>query len=125
MRPLAQDACCKIARMSKAMSALLALAILCWPLPALSQATGRTSLDSIYSDAQSLRGQAAYNAHCATCHGAALEGVSAPELSGNRFLERWREGTLDGIYNFIRQRMPLGRSVHPGADLPQGAAKFT
>jgi len=98
--------------MPKAVSSLLALAILCWPQHALSQATGKTSLDSIYSDAQSIRGQAAYTAYCATCHGAALEGVSAPELSGNRFLERWREGTLDGIYNFIRQRMPLGRSAN-------------
>jgi len=38
-----------------------------------------------------------------------MEGVSAPELTGSRFIGRWREGPLDGIHNFIRQRMPLGR----------------
>ena len=38
-----------------------------------------------------------------------LEGISAPALTDRRFLDRWREGNLDGIYNFIKQRMPFGR----------------
>jgi hypothetical protein len=42
------------------------------------------------------------------CHGEALEGVSAPELKGNHFLERWREDTLDTIYSYVRENMPLG-----------------
>jgi hypothetical protein len=41
----------------------------------------------------------------------ALNGVSAPELTGDRFIERWREDTLDAIYGFIRERMPPGRST--------------
>jgi hypothetical protein len=49
-----------------------------------------------------------------------LEGVSAPALTDRRFMDRWREGSLDGIYNFIKQRMPLGRSPNapriPDAD---------
>src|SRR5439155_7591300 len=61
-------------------------------------------------EAQAMRGQAVYKAVCSGCHGNALEGMSAPALTGNRFIERWREGRLDGIYNFIRQRMPLGRA---------------
>jgi mono/diheme cytochrome c family protein len=80
---------------------------------AQSQASGKTVLDGVYSDAQTMRGQSVYTTACSACHGKALEGVSAPELTGNRFIERWREGTLDGIYNFIRERMPLGRA--PGA----------
>ncbi|HEY2381949.1 MAG TPA: cytochrome c [Terriglobia bacterium] len=69
-----------------------------------------TVLDGTYSDTQAARGKALYTANCGTCHGDTLEGVSAPALTGNRFLERWRESTLDGIYGFIRERMPLGRS---------------
>ena len=80
------------------------------PIPGYSQAPQTTVLDSVYSDPQASRGQNVYQAACASCHGDALEGVSAPELTGNRFIDRWREGMLDGIYNFIRQRMPLGRS---------------
>jgi hypothetical protein len=75
-------------------------------------AEGKTVLDGVYSEAQTLRGQTSYTAMCSGCHGKALEGVSAPELTGNRFIERWREGALDGMYNFIRQRMPLGRPAN-------------
>jgi mono/diheme cytochrome c family protein len=97
--------------MSKAFVGLL-LMMLCKPALAQSQTPARTILDGVYSEAQSTRGQALYTADCAGCHGKALEGVSAPELTGKRFIERWREGTLDGIYYFIRQRMPLGRSAN-------------
>jgi hypothetical protein len=77
---------------------------------AQSQAPGKSVLDGVFSDAQARRGQAAYTAHCSTCHGDALEGVSAPELTGKHFLERWREDTLDTVYNFIRENMPFGRA---------------
>ncbi len=78
---------------------------------AQSQAPSRTVLDGVFSEAQASRGQAAYTAHCSVCHGDALEGVSAPGLTGNRFLERWREDMLDTIYNFIKENMPLGRAA--------------
>src|SRR5436190_2290841 len=95
---------------AKAAATSLILLVLCIPaVQAQSQNPGKTVLDGVYSEAQVTRGQASYTATCSACHGKALEGVSAPELTGNRFIERWREGTLDGIYNFIRQRMPLGR----------------
>jgi mono/diheme cytochrome c family protein len=68
-----------------------------------------TVLDGAYSDAQAGRGKSAYTAQCGSCHGVALEGISAPALTGKQFLERWREGTLDGIYEFIRARMPFGK----------------
>jgi len=96
--------------LGKSAAASVVWLVLCLPtVQAQSQASGKTVLDGVYSDAQVARGQAFYTAVCSGCHGDALEGVSAPELTGNRFIERWREGMLDGIYNFIRQRMPLGR----------------
>jgi len=76
---------------------------------AQSPAPGRTVLDGVFSEEQAKRGQTAYTTHCSGCHGDALEGVSAPQLTGNHFLERWREDMLDTIYNFIRENMPFGR----------------
>jgi S-disulfanyl-L-cysteine oxidoreductase SoxD len=89
------------------------------PAFAQSQPAQRTILDGVYSEAQARRGLPLYTTHCAACHGNALEGVSAPELTGNRFTERWREGTLDGIYSFIKQRMPPGRAASTNP-LPDG-----
>jgi hypothetical protein len=80
-----------------------------------SQTPRVTVLDGVYSAGQAERGQTVYKANCAACHGNALEGVSAPELTGNRFISRWREGMLDGIYGFIKERMPLGRSPNSSA----------
>ena len=86
--------------------------VLCRPaVQGQLQTTGNTVLDGVFSEAQAKRGQAAYTAHCSVCHGDTLEGVSAPELTGNHFLERWREDMLDTIYNFIRENMPLGRAA--------------
>ncbi len=81
-------------------------------LQAQSEAREKTVLDGVYLDAQAKRGQASYTTHCSACHGNALEGVSAPPLTGNRFIERWREGELYPLYDFIRQRMPFGRPAN-------------
>lgn len=89
----------------------MVLLVLCLTPVAQSQRAPGTILDGVYSEAQAARGRALYTIHCAACHGNALEGISAPELTGTRFTERWREGTLDGIYNFIRLRMPPGRAA--------------
>jgi len=78
---------------------------------AYCQTPRATVLDGVYSGEQAERGQTVYQKKCATCHGNMLEGVSAPELTGSRFIRRWREGMLDGIYKFIKERMPLGRSA--------------
>jgi len=93
--------------------ASLALLLFCVPavlrVQARPQDPAKTVLDGVYSDQQAVRGKALYTTHCSACHGNAMEGVSAPELTGNRFIERWREGMLDGMYTFIRDRMPFGR----------------
>src|SRR5579883_1682525 len=75
----------------------------------LLQTSPKTVLDGAYSEMQAGRGKTAYTTHCTSCHGDALEGISAPTLTGARFLERWRESPLDGLYLFIRDRMPFGR----------------
>lgn len=47
-----------------------------------------------------------------------LEGVSAPALTGNRFLDRWREGAVTPVYDFIRQNMPPARRQVESASIP-------
>ncbi len=85
------------------------------PAMAARQEFGTTVLDGVYSEAQAARGQAAYRTSCVACHGDAGEGVSAPALAGDRFIERWREDTLVPIYGFIRERMPPRRAANAGA----------
>jgi S-disulfanyl-L-cysteine oxidoreductase SoxD len=80
----------------------------CAPATAQTPAPAKTTLDGVFSETQTARGKATYTTFCASCHGDDLKGVSAPELTGNRFIGRWREGTLDGIYEFMRQVMPKG-----------------
>jgi len=77
-----------------------------------SQGSEKTVLDGVYSNPQAERGHGFYTTYCGACHGSSLEGVSAPPLTGTRFIERWREGALDPLYEFIRQRMPFGRPAN-------------
>ena len=77
-----------------------------------AQTPPKTVLDGVYSDKQAARGHDFFNAVCSSCHGDALEGVSAPPLTGNRFIERWREGMLNPLFDFIRERMPFGRPAN-------------
>ena len=88
------------------------MASLVWLFAAASalagQAPSRTILDGVYSEPQAERGRNVYTTVCRSCHGPALEGIAAPPLTGTRFIERWREGTLDSLYTFIRERMPFG-----------------
>jgi len=70
---------------------------------ALAQAP-TTVLDGVYTHPQAERGEGIYSASCIGCH----EGQDAdgPELTGNAFLDRWREDKLEPLFTFIRTRMP-------------------
>jgi mono/diheme cytochrome c family protein len=92
-----------------ALSSFASLVLYIPAVQAQSPAPGKTVLDGVFSEGQARRGKAVYTTHCSACHGDALEGVSAPQLTGAHFLERWREDTLDTFYNFIRENMPFGR----------------
>jgi len=73
------------------------------------QTPSKTALDGVYSEGQAARGKTVYTAACSQCHGDALEGVAGPALTSTRFVDRWREGTLDALFNFMKERMPPGR----------------
>ena len=64
----------------------------------------KTVLDGVFTAAQADRGGVVYGEECAACHEGA--DVDGPPLTGAPFIDRWREDTLDGLFEFIKARMP-------------------
>ena len=59
-----------------------------------------------FTKAQAGKGRQAYREHCATCHGAKLEGIHlAPGLTGSRFDTMWRGKSAETLAYHVR-RMP-------------------
>jgi mono/diheme cytochrome c family protein len=85
----------------------------------------RTVQDSVFSDAQAARGQALYAQRCAGCHGPAMEGATAPALTGDRFTNRFRMEPLSALFIQIRYAMPpqpVAPAPTPGAPAPAAPA---
>jgi mono/diheme cytochrome c family protein len=81
--------------------------------------TARTVLDGVYTAAQATRGEKAYTASCASCHRDTLEGgAEALSLKGERFMESWRDDTLEGVFLHMKTRMPRRPAGEPGS-LPE------
>jgi len=73
---------------------------------------GQSVWDGVYTDVQAERGNVQYQLHCARCHGANLAGTfETPPLIG-RFIPYWAGTTLDALFDYISNSMPLD---HPGA----------
>ena len=108
-----------------------------------SQQRGRTTLDGVYTAAQAERGATVFSQRCARCHGDNLDGIgAAPMLYSSRFLDRFREDALRGLFDFTAANMPLDAKPVPGGlsdaeyldviayllsanDLPPGAKELT
>ena len=76
---------------------------------AQSQAT-RSVWDGVYTAEQAKRGQAIYNAQCASCHGDTLGGgESAPALVGGEFLSNWSGLTVGDLFDRTRSSMPQSK----------------
>src|SRR5262245_29901443 len=63
---------------------------------------------ALFTEAQATRGEAAYRQSCASCHGAALSGGSAPALVGPRMAASWGDPrvTLDDLFFVMSTSMP-------------------
>jgi S-disulfanyl-L-cysteine oxidoreductase SoxD len=73
----------------------------------------KTVWDGVYTEAQATRGQAAYEAECASCHQADFAGDGfAPGLAGTEFASAWNDLSVGDLYERIRQSMPPS---NPGA----------
>ena len=76
--------------------------------PRAFQESRTTVWDGVYTDQQAARGEAVYDSHCSACHLADLGGsLEARPLAGDRFMEDWREDTLDTLFTRIRTLMPF------------------
>jgi len=64
---------------------------------------------ALFSVIQATKGQAVYQAHCASCHLDTLLGSEhAPQLKGTGFIAKWGRGTTDHLVGFIKATMPPG-----------------
>ena len=67
----------------------------------------RSVKDGVYTEAQALRGETAYRAHCVECHGEDLRGAHmTPSMVGIGFAFRWRGRDLLDFYEGMRTTMP-------------------
>jgi S-disulfanyl-L-cysteine oxidoreductase SoxD len=65
----------------------------------------------VYSEEQAHKGHDLYNKHCASCHGAALDGQGSLPLSGATFRARWADDrhSVDDLFYIVRTLMPYGQ----------------
>jgi mono/diheme cytochrome c family protein len=75
---------------------------------AISQVAPRSSSTGVFSSEQVKRGNAAYNANCASCHGLDLISTDRefPNLTAASFKFSWIGKTIWEKFEFIRTTMP-------------------
>lgn len=61
--------------------------------------------DGVYTKAQAQRGMTVYTAECARCHRDDLAGYNGV-LIGGKFMDRWREDSLNSFFTTVRNTMP-------------------
>src|SRR5262252_1680937 len=82
----------------------------------------RSVWDGVFTVEQAKRGQARYNAQCASCHGDTLAGgESAPALAGGEFLSTWNGLTLGDLFDRTRTTMPQNK---PGSLSREASAEI-
>jgi len=82
----------------------------------LVSAQGKTTLDGVYTAAQSARGQKIYADSCASCHGDDLSGGGqAPALAGKEFNGDWVDLSMNDLFDRTRLSMPADK---PGSLTP-------
>jgi mono/diheme cytochrome c family protein len=65
----------------------------------------QTVWDGVFSEDQATRGRNSYNVSCSSCHRVDLSGFEGA-LKGQKFIDHWREDTLDSLYSNIKKSMP-------------------
>jgi len=78
---------------------------LCAQVPAEQGTASRNVWDGVYSQEQAGRGRTAYNISCSSCHRPDLSGFEGV-LRGEKFMDRWREDSLDSLFSMIKRSMP-------------------
>ncbi len=79
----------------------------------------------VYTAAQATAGRAAYQANCASCHGADLTGLnSASALAGGLFMSSWADRTPSDLVAFLEGAMPPGNPGSLGEQAYVNVAAF-
>lgn len=67
--------------------------------------------NGVYTTEQAERGKATFDLNCSRCHNSDLSGSDrGPTLVGDKFLSNWMDGSLEAIFNLIRDTMPQGNA---------------
>lgn len=75
---------------------------------------GRSIRDGVYTEEQSLRGEAVFLATCAGCHRPEMTGSEiVPALVGEAFLERWSRKNAGDLFEKVRSMPPVPIPVRP------------
>jgi len=82
------------------------LVLLVIALLTASSAGAQTKSGGGYTSAQASHGATVYTQSCVSCHGANLQGESAPALTGQIFRQAYGSGTAAQLYDFISRQMP-------------------
>lgn len=108
-------------RLRGGLGSALVLATLSGPGAARAVADG---VPPAFTQEQAERGQAAYRRYCQNCHGSRLDNgeFGGAPLNGQYFTRHWGGGSVAGLYDYIRARMPADR---PGRLSPQTYADLT
>jgi mono/diheme cytochrome c family protein len=79
-----------------------------------AQDRGETTVtiwDSVYTAGQAQRGKATFDLNCSRCHNSDLTGSDrGPALVGDTFLSNWLDGSLEAVFNLVRDTMPQGNA---------------
>jgi mono/diheme cytochrome c family protein len=89
----------------------VAVLVFAFTITAAAQSSDATApvtvWQGVYTEAQAARGQTEYATHCARCHRDDLSGYNSI-LKGRRFMEKYRETTLDLLFDKTKTTMPRG-----------------
>jgi mono/diheme cytochrome c family protein len=88
---------------------ILVAAVFSIPVDGSQSSTGRSARgiwDGVFTKAQAERGRLSYREHCASCHGANLQGGEYKALQGDRFWSDYQEAPLDYLFGQISRNMP-------------------
>src|SRR6266566_3413171 len=66
----------------------------------------RTVWSGVYTANQATRGAALYTSECGRCHREDLSGYTG--LRGDKFIDNWREDSLESLWVRISKTMPMG-----------------
>lgn len=90
---------------------LLACGMLTLSVPPAASSQNAPAAPSVlagaYTEAQAIRGQDVYYAHCLSCHGEAMAGLDqAPPLAGPQFASIWQGEPLEALVDRIATMPP-------------------